>query len=205
MFDTFSLPNWTIFGSEIPEDIYNSIMCEIKEIENEGSPNKWNKHLAGAIEKEYELIKSRSSFVPFLKKMATEYTHHLRKIKDIQFEVCELWVNYQQKNEYNPIHNHHGDYSFVLWMEIPFKHLNECSVKNTVNSNSTHLASSFEFVYTDILGKVSTHTLPVEKGWEGRIIMFPAQLQHIVYPFYTSDGYRISVSGNLIVKNLIQE
>ena len=134
--------------------------------------------------------------------MATEYAHQHRKLKNIEFEVGEMWVNFQQKNEYNPIHNHRGDFSFVLWMEIPFKHLNECSVKSIVNSNSRQSASSFEFIYTDILGKVSTHTLPVEKGWEGRIVMFPAQLHHIVYPFYTSDGYRISVSGNLCIKNV---
>ena len=203
MFDTFSLPNWNICGSEIPEDIYNSIMCEIKEIGNGGSSNTYNHRLAGAIEREFELLKSRSSFVPFLEKMATEYSHaRTKKLKNIEFKVGEIWVNFQQKNEYNPIHNHTGDLSFVLWMEIPFKHLDECSVKNTVNSNSAYLASSFEFVYTDILGAVMTHTLPVEKGWERRIVMFPAGLHHVVYPFYTSDGYRISVSGNLIIKKM---
>jgi hypothetical protein len=28
-------------------------------------------------------------------------------------------------------------------------------------------------------------------------VLFPATLQHSVAPFYTSDGYRISVAGNL--------
>ena len=194
MFDTFSLPNWNICGSEIPEDIYNSIMCEIKEIVNEGSPNKWNNHLAGAIEKEYQLIKSRSSLDPFLIDVSKKYLH-----SDRRYEVKDMWVNFQQKNEYNPIHNHRGDFSFVLWMEIPFKHLNECSVKSVVNSNARQSASSFEFVYTDILGKVSTHTLPVEKGWEGRIVMFPAWLWHCVDPNNTND-IRISVSFNFIQK-----
>ena len=73
MFDVFTLPNWGIGRSKIPEDIYNNIMSEIKEIQNYGSPNKYNNQLAGAIEKEYELIKSRSSLVPFLIDMAK---HH---------------------------------------------------------------------------------------------------------------------------------
>jgi len=30
--------------------------------------------------------------------------------------------------------------------------------------------------------------------------MFPSQLIHAVYPFYTSDEYRISVSGNIKFK-----
>jgi len=46
----------------------------------------------------------------------------------------------------------------------------------------------------------------VDKSWEGTIIMFPAFLHHMVHPFYTSDEYRISISGNLVIapsKNII--
>ena len=73
MFDTFELPNIRIGSAKLPTDIYNSVMSEVKEIEKDGSPNKWNHRLAGAIEREYELIKSRSSLVPFLIDMAK---HH---------------------------------------------------------------------------------------------------------------------------------
>ena len=45
-------------------------------------------------------------------------------------------------------------------------------------------------------------TLPlfIDKTWEGTIVMFPSWLNHSVYPFYTSDDYRISISGNIVVK-----
>ena len=39
--------------------------------------------------------------------------------------------------------------------------------------------------------------IPVEKGWEGKLVMFPSLLMHSVTPFRTSDDYRISISGNL--------
>ena len=32
----------------------------------------------------------------------------------------QFWVNYQYKTEFNPIHNHTGVYSFVIWMKIPY-------------------------------------------------------------------------------------
>ena len=35
------------------------------------------------------------------------------------------------------------------------------------------------------------------KSDEKKIIMFPAGLNHVVYPFYTSDDYRITISGNV--------
>ena len=59
------------------------------------------------------------------------------------------------------------------------------------------LASTFQFVYTDILGAITNIPLFVESGWEGTIVMFPSKLMHIVYPFQTSDDYRISIAGNL--------
>ena len=37
----------------------------------------------------------------------------------------------------------------------------------------------------------------IDKSWEGVMILFPADTAHQVYPFYTSDDYRISISGNL--------
>tara|TARA_B100000131_G_C17900007_1_gene526000 strand:- start:102 stop:692 length:591 start_codon:yes stop_codon:yes gene_type:complete len=192
MFDTFELPNIRIGSTKLPTDIYNSVMSEVKEIERYGSPNKWNHELAGAIEKEYRLIESRSFLDPFLIDVSKKYLPN-----DGGYEVKDMWVNIQSKNEYNPIHRHGGDISFVIWMQIPFKYSDECKVKNVVNSNLSKSASTFQFVYTNILGEVSNIYFPVDGGWEGKMILFPAKLCHTVNPFQTSDGHRISISGNL--------
>ena len=68
---------------------------------------------------------------------------------------------------------------------------------NCKNSRTVELASTFQFVYTTILGSIVNMPMFVEKGWEAKIIMFPAKLLHMVYPFQTSDDYRISIAGNL--------
>ena len=34
---------------------------------------------------------------------------------------------------------------------------------------------------------------------EGRIVLFPAQLQHVVYPFYNSNKIRMSIAGNILL------
>ena len=39
----------------------------------------------------------------------------------------------------------------------------------------------------------------IKKTYEKKLIVFPARMNHGVMPFYSSDGYRISVSGNLEV------
>jgi hypothetical protein len=57
----------------------------------------------------------------------------------------------------------------------------------------------FEFVYSDMLGSIKTLRLANDKSFEGSICVFPAELQHQVYPHY-QDEYRITVSGNIRAK-----
>jgi hypothetical protein len=52
------------------------------------------------------------------------------------------------------------------------------------------------------LGRIKQVPIPVDSSYEGTIMMFPSALNHGVYPFYTSDEYRISVSGNIRIKVL---
>ena len=53
-------------------------------------------------------------------------------------------------------------------------------------------------VYTDVFGQIAVNNLRVDKSYEGTIIIFKSNLRHLVYPFHTSDDYRISISGNII-------
>lgn len=58
-------------------------------------------------------------------------------------------------------------------------------------------AGDFEFTYTNILGQLCSAVLPTDKAFEGKICLFPSKLHHQVFPFYSSDEYRISISGNV--------
>ena len=49
------------------------------------------------------------------------------------------------------------------------------------------------------LGRIFDLPVHVDKSYEGKMLMFPSFVQHGVYPFYTSDDYRITVSGNVSV------
>ena len=44
---------------------------------------------------------------------------------------------------------------------------------------------------------VESYPIVVDRSYEGVMLIFPAWLQHMVTPFYTSDDYRISISGNI--------
>ena len=115
-----------------------------------------------------------------------------------RFKLCleQFWVNYQNKHEFNPVHNHGGVYSFVAWLNIPTDHHEQNQHYNAKDS-SGEFNSSFCFHYTDSLGNLRTTVYEQYPEMEGTLLFFPAALNHEVYPYYECDEQRISISGNL--------
>ena len=198
-FNHIPLPNPGVTTGVLPDNLYEILMMEIEEISLnfEGEP-RWNSGLAGNIEKQYYLSDSIPVLEPFLNLMCKEYTEYWNFYKrERDFKLTHLWVNFQKKNEFNPIHHHTELFSFVCWLKIPYnieEELNAPHVKDT----KAKAASTFQFIYPNILGNLTLETLYVDNDWEKRIVLFPAHLSHCVYPFTTSDDFRISISGNLI-------
>ena len=195
----------------VKSKVSSSTLKELKQeakfiLENSNQFKKHNNRLAGNLEKEYIPHKSQEILKPYLISLANEFHKHLEENEHYpQLDIKDLWINFQKKYEHNPLHNHNGVLSFVLWVQIPYFVKDELSHPNCINSN-TPSNSLFEFVCTDFMGRIVQNRIEVDKSWEGTMIMFPSSLHHMVHPFYTSDEYRISISGNLVVappKNII--
>jgi len=210
MFDHSHLPNVGLTNGKIPPEIYQDLNQEIVDIHTAsetGSLDKngilqMNPSLAGQITKEYQITKSLPLLNPFLEEMGRAYQkewnyYPKENPNDNKLTVESVWVNMQKKLEVNPLHNHDGTLSFVAWLHVPFKLEDERNMPNCKNSRTVELASTFQFVYNTALGNIANCPMFVESGWEGRIVMFPSKLLHMVYPFQTSDDYRISIAGNL--------
>ena len=203
MFEHSHLPNVGLTNGIIPPEIYQALNREIVDIHtNDKDIVRMNHSLAGQVTKEYQITKSLPLLNPYLEEMGRAYQKQWdyyspkdNPNKDLKVE--SVWVNMQKKLEVNPLHNHDGTLSFVAWLYVPFKLEDERNMENCKNSRTVELASTFQFVYTTVLGNISNCPLFVESGWEAKIVMFPAKLLHMVYPFQTSDDYRISIAGNL--------
>ena len=211
MFDHSHLPNIGLTNGKIPPQIYQALNQEIVDIHtasetgslDENGIVKMNPSLAGQITKEYQITKSLPLLNPFLEEMGRVYQkewdyYPKENPNNNKLTVESVWVNMQKKLEVNPLHNHDGTLSFVAWLYVPFKLEDERNVENCKNSRTVELASTFQFVYSTALGTIANCPMFVESGWEAKIIMFPAKLLHMVYPFQTSDDYRISIAGNLV-------
>ena len=203
MFEHTHLPNIGLTNGEIPPQIYQALNQEIIDIHtNDKDIVRMNHALAGQITKEYQITKSRKLLDPFLEEMGRVYQkewnyYPKENPNNNKLTVESVWVNMQKKLEVNPLHNHDGTLSFVAWLYVPFKLEDERNMPNCKNSRTVELASTFQFVYTTALGTIANCPMFVESGWEAKIVMFPAKLLHMVYPFQTSDDYRISIAGNL--------
>ena len=93
--------------------------------------------------------------------------------------------------EYNPIHVHtFCDLSFVLWLEVPQRMLNEAK-KNETNASNPGTTG---FLYGEDKWSVVTekHFTPTPNN----LMIFPADLRHQVMHF-NSKVTRTSVAGNI--------
>mgnify|MGYP002624533119 FL=1 len=103
-------------------------------------------------------------------------------------------INFQRPGEFIPVHRHSGVFSFVIWVQVPYSLTEDTGSEQF--SASKNVKGNFEFIYNDILGNLRTCRIPADKDWEGKLMIFPAELHHQVYPFYSND-FRITVSVNI--------
>ena len=197
--------NYGFVDVAVPESVLKSIRQETENF----PAHKLNYGLAGNIEHEYSLSDSIEAIQEFVVPVCREYnnafspvySYHKMGYDDFVMERC--WVNYQKKYEFNPPHTHNGSFSFVIFLQIPYLLQDEHERANVKDSNNPR-AGMFTFQYQNIFGELLESPQPVDKNYEGRMFLFPSIMSHSVYPFYTSDDYRITVSGNLFgVENAI--
>tara|TARA_R100000353_G_scaffold51704_1_gene40987 strand:- start:64 stop:678 length:615 start_codon:yes stop_codon:yes gene_type:complete len=197
--EKLELPNFGVIHSRLPKQLYDSLMKEILSIKKPKprGPGLYidyeNTMISNLTEKgvsEHYFISEKNTYKIYevIQKMIDKYKevfpNYLDGIKYLDRNVPlgfkTPWVNFQKKNEYLPLHEHGGVLSYNIWMKIPIK-------------------SIFEYNYNSIIGKNLIHRINLTEKDEGRIVLFPAQLQHVVYPFYNSNKIRMSIAGNILL------
>lgn len=191
---------------DIPTHIQRVLLDEIENIQiNNEYQTDYRPNLIGNITSEYELVYSVDALSEFILAASEEYINTYNYFGPLDFfgehkdlVLEDLWVNFQKKGDFNPIHDHRGMFSFVIWVKIPYELKDEL---NLYSKSAEPSASVFSFHYLDILGMMKVLTLPIDKSWEWKMILFPSKLNHSVNPFFTSNELRISVAGNVCIKS----
>tara|TARA_R110001583_G_scaffold70630_1_gene199706 strand:- start:101 stop:742 length:642 start_codon:yes stop_codon:yes gene_type:complete len=162
-----------------------------------------NSKLIGHIKEEYVMDFPPDDIInmilSLIDKRFDKYLENFKMLtRDVPIVLSNLWCNFQKKYEFNPPHDHSGVFSFVVFIKIPYSFKKEMKCFNMGNKNN--YTSKFTFHTINRFGKLEFLELDVDKSFEGKIIFFPATQMHQVFPFYTSDDYRITVSGNMSLK-----
>jgi hypothetical protein len=195
-----SFANYGFLRDTVPSDLMSQLREEVANLDM--CENKFNRSLAGNIESEFKLGKHTVELENYLQSLCNQYTsswditNTIRDLSSDNLELYTYWVNLQKKHEFNPMHTHDGVYSFVIWLEVPYNIADELAHPSVSRSNMPR-AGMFSFIYSNVFGEIREAEFPVDKTYEGTIFVFPSCLQHMVYPFSSSDKTRISISGNL--------
>lgn len=195
------LPNVGVLEIKVPTVVMAAIRAEVSQLQNNfNNAEAVNQNLAGNLEQEYALKTCRPQLEGFILQAADIYQKkNIRELSQGSHMMLDgLWCNFQKATEFNPNHTHSGVLSFVIWVQVPYdiKHELEHSPGKRGVKNA---AGCFELLYNNTIGDLATMVVAVDRSWESRMLMFPARMAHCVYPFYTSQEYRISVSGNIVV------
>ena len=179
-----------IYASSMPVELTEKFLQQI-----ENSSKKHNHNLAGEIAKEYSLFSKFDRYNilenDMLENVNNSLSKHIKNIMGEDFkgiDLTSMWVNIQEKTEYNPTHNHDGDFSFVWYLHIPQEIRNEH--KNTESTYQSKGLIQFNSMFTNSVLRFNPK--------KADILIFRSEHYHQVYPFYT-DNKRISISGNIKV------
>ena len=208
-YNIITFDNYGFIGAKFSESDLAPIKSEINNIQNNFElyeSRKHNNSLAGNIKREYQLIESKKYIEKLLTPLVVAYDKDFGYMREfniltnnVPIVLDSCWVNFQKKYEFNPLHNHSGLYSFVMWTNVPYDMEEERKLSPGAESNNNS-AGEFGLLYSNTAGSIKSYKIAVDKSMENNIVLFPSTFLPVVYPFFSSDGYRTSVSGNFKLK-----
>ena len=199
-------PNWFIAEEQISK--HNCIWAgevnqeTLEYYRNFVGDTSNNYNLAGHLERQIRIEDMPESVKEDIMKnfYRPEIERYMKTQKDTSHPLLPIglesvWINYQKKHEFNPMHNHGGLFSFVIFINVPYDLEEEDKFFPEKKDPKT---SRLCFVMNSPMGVPEEVAIPVDKGFEGKMLLFDAKLPHMVYPFYTSDKERVTASGNVV-------
>jgi len=192
-----------VYRADLTEDFHNFLLEGLVETKNGEDQRNL---LVGNIEGQRQSISAypENKFVKFIDPHVINYVSERHRRHNSVRRMCNLqetpwvpekseirydlnvgpWVNFQRKHEFNPLHNHAGIFSAVIFIDIP----DEIENEREKSSFNAQVNGCLEFFHAN------QHLIIKPKS--GVMFMFPAYLWHGVYPFI-ADVERVSMSFNV--------
>jgi len=157
-----------------------------------------NQTLAGHFENEYFITKDGQNYfmnhlqnTGVISAFKESFKHFYNDEAPRNLELDNMWINYMSAGDFNPWHEHIKDLSFVFFIKTDEQILEEN--KNHKGTDTELGPGALTFHYGERQEGMIHHKSFIPN--EGDLMIFPAKLRHMVYPF-KSTGQRISLAGN---------
>lgn len=183
----------TIYSNTIDDAVFDTLHV-VKEASNIANINV-NHKLAGHLKQQLGLALSDSEYTILKNHIFEHAAVYLGAGID---QIAEnyilskngIWINFQRAGEFNPTHHHSGSISGVIYLDVP----PEIYAENYEADTGTTFNNFGEIAfYYGNSGNRYFYIMPKTQ----QILLFPAELDHGVFPFY-SNVTRISIAFNLI-------
>ena len=135
----------------------------------------------------------QKQFEPYVNLYLDGLSHHIEQRVSPMWEVDSLWVNYQKQHDFNPLHNHRGNLSFVSYLNVPEELKTEKERYNMIGNGPIPGSIMFSHGEATDFNDSRKFFLPER----GDVFIFPSSLMHTVVPFRTPDIERVSIAGNI--------
>ena len=114
-----------------------------------------------------------------------------------QMTFSRFWGRLSKDGDYQSIHDHLSVFTFVVWLKIPFDGKKEAEEQAGFRPE----ASDFVLVYPDTCGQLMKKLYRLNPHMDGMMIFFPSDMNHLVYPHFTTDEWRISIAGDIALNS----
>jgi hypothetical protein len=205
-FEEIKIPNPGLLSSTMPDEVYEELKASTTlQISNKNVSNKLKRSMVIDVDvqgiEESIVINLPESYKNYIHDLSKRYYDHFNLDNFSTPYITASWLNLQKQYEYRPVHRHSDGQgrglSFVTYLKIPFDKNEEDNYKNHNKSATRHRNGRIEFIYNRLNGLQDVLTIDLDKTHEGKTLIFTNSLLHIVYPFYTTTDYRISLAGNV--------
>lgn len=172
--------------------------------ENRGNFLDMKQHLAGVANSQLSLYdnqlnRSELSTPAALVEMFRDAIdpHLIQFVGERPWVLESMWVNIMGPGDFQPVHMHTGDLSFVWYLDVPqviYEKNEQYSRPNEPDGGSSPYGE-IHFLTPDqhCPFGITRETFRPETG---DLLIFDARYRHTVYP-YTANVERVSISGNI--------
>ena len=181
-----------LFQTKLPQYIIDRLL-----VDGKNCKQSYVHELAGHIDNEFSYEdETKDWFTEEMHPVISSYRqghceYHGVEHVPTNYTLSTLWINFMKAGDYNPIHTHGGDYSFVIFLQVP-----EELEKEALEFKGTSIEPASLYFQFAIQQRPQWSTTDAKiRPRTGDMYIFPSQLEHTVIPF-KSDVTRISVSGN---------